>query len=103
MEIRRQEQDSVQRRDSVSSLAAEKKHKGKIEHRSTWRRALSPGTEKLQFVSSLHIFWMLLKMMTLHLYLSTLSFSSVQTSTERREQVTKIIILKQKSSQKRAN
>lgn len=79
MKIRRQEQDSVQQRDSVPSLAAEKNHKGKIQHRSTRGRALSPGTEKLQFVLSLLIFWTLLKMMTLHLYLSALSFSSGRT------------------------
>lgn len=78
MEIRRQEQVSVRPRDSASLLAAEK-HKEKIKHRSTLSRALSWKTEKLQFALSLLISWLLLKMTTLHLYLSALSFSSAQT------------------------
>lgn len=78
MEKRRQEQAPVQPRDWVSLLAAQK-HKGKIQPRSTLSRALSQETEKLQFALSLVISCMLLKLMTLHLCLSPLSFSYVHT------------------------
>lgn len=64
--------------ERLDVFTACRKHKRKIEHRSILRKALSWETEKLQFAFSLLISWMLLEMMTSHLYLSALSFSSVQ-------------------------